>query len=249
MQGLATVQTRLAKLEAARASQATGPDPLLARLRADPARILTSARMDPDAWQTGLLSSTSKRILMLACRQSGKSTTAAALALRTALTRSGSLILLLSPSLRQSGELFRDKVQRLYSALGRPLPAVQESALQMTLANGSRIISLPGDEETVRGFSGAGLLVLDEAARIPDALYYSVRPMLAVSGGCLVALSTPFGKRGWYHTEWFGPAAAPTPARLPGRGQLLAHQGLADDGGSLDRHRPLVRPDEAAQGV
>ena len=28
--------------------------------------------------------------------------------------------------------------------------------------------------------------------------------MLAVSGGRLLALSTPFGKRGWFHREWSG---------------------------------------------
>src|SRR5262249_4393282 len=47
-------------------------------------------------------------------------------------------------------------------------------------------------------------LVLDEAARIPDILYRSVRPMLAVSRGRLVALSTPFGQRGWFFDEWRG---------------------------------------------
>jgi hypothetical protein len=31
--------------------------------------------------------------------------------------------------------------------------------------------------------------------------------MLAVSQGRLVALSTPFGKRGWYHDEWHGDGA------------------------------------------
>jgi hypothetical protein len=72
----------------------------------------------------------------------------------------------------------------------------------MTLANGSRIISLPGDEKTIRGYSGVKLLVIDEAARVPDELYYSVRPMLAVSGGRLAALSTPFGKQGWFYKEW-----------------------------------------------
>jgi hypothetical protein len=49
------------------------------------------------------------------------------------------------------------------------------------------------------------LLVIDEAARVDDGLYYAVRPMLAASGGRLVALSTPYGKRGWFHDEWFGP--------------------------------------------
>jgi hypothetical protein len=45
-------------------------------------------------------------------------------------------------------------------------------------------------------------LIIDEAARVADELYYSVRPMLAVSQGRLLALSTPFGKRGFFHHEW-----------------------------------------------
>jgi hypothetical protein len=76
----------------------------------------------------------------------------------------------------------------------------------MTLANGSRVISLPGDEETVRCYSGVRLLVVDEASRVQDELYRAVRPMLAVSGGRMVCLSTPFGKRGWFYDEWHGPA-------------------------------------------
>src|SRR5262249_13912954 len=59
-----------------------------------------------------------------------------------------------------------------------------------------------GDDETVRGYSGVRLLVIDEASRVPDALYSSVRPMLAVSRGRLVCLSTPFGRRGWFHDAW-----------------------------------------------
>jgi hypothetical protein len=153
--------------------------------------------MVPDFWQADLLRSASRQILLLCSRQAGKSTTAAALALLTALLEAPALILLLSPTLRQSGELFRDKVLRLYNALGRPVPVVQESALQMGLANGSRVIGLPGDEENIRGYSGVALLVVD-AARVSDGLYFAVRPMLAVSGGRLVALSTPFGRQGWF---------------------------------------------------
>jgi hypothetical protein len=134
---------------------------------------------------------------------SGKSSVAAALSLHTTLTRPRSPILLLSPSTRQSGELFR-KVMNLFNALDRPLPVVAESALRVEFANGSRVLSLPGTEGTVRGFSDVALLVIDEAARVPDPLYYSVRPMLAVSRGRLVALSTRFGKRGWFHDEYHG---------------------------------------------
>jgi len=104
-----------------------------------------------------------------------------------------------------SGELFR-KVTDLYQALGRPVPTIRprDNLLKLELANGSRVVALPGNEATVRRFSGARLLVIDEASRVPDALYRAVRPMLAVSRGRLVALSTPFGKRGWYHDEWHG---------------------------------------------
>jgi hypothetical protein len=74
------------------------------------------------------------------------------------------------------------------------------------LENESRIVTLPGTEKTVRGFSGVDLLVVDEAARVADELYYAVRPMLAVSGGRLMMLSTPFGKRGIFYEEWTGGA-------------------------------------------
>jgi hypothetical protein len=143
-------------------------------------------------------------LLLLCSRQAGKSLTAAALAVQTALLMPGSLTLLLSPSERQSGELFRDKVERLYNGLGRPVGTTAKTALTMTLANGSRVVSLPGAEGTIRGYSGVALLVIDEAARVPDPLYYAVRPMLAVSKGRLVCLSTPFGKRGWFFEEWIG---------------------------------------------
>jgi hypothetical protein len=165
---------------------------------------MTDAGMPPDPWQARLLRTAPSRTLLLCSRQVGKSQTAAALALRAAFCEPPALVLLLSPTLRQSGELFRDKMVRLYNALGRPVPTVQESALTMELANGSRIVSLPGDEGTIRGYSGVALLVIDEAARVADDLYRSVRPMLAVSGGRLIALSTPFGRRGWFFEEWQG---------------------------------------------
>ncbi len=167
----------------------------------DPALVLQRQGLTPDPWQAALLRSTAQQSLLLCTRQAGKSTTTAALATHTACYVPDSLVLLLSPSLRQSQELFL-KVQQAYHALGKPVPQRDTSALRLTLANGSRVVALPGSEATVRGFSGMRLLIIDEASRVDDALYYSVRPMLAVSGGRLVALTTPFGKRGFFHQEW-----------------------------------------------
>jgi hypothetical protein len=167
----------------------------------DPARVMTRADLPPDPWQADLPRSRAQRALLLCTRQAGKSTVTAALALHEALYRPPALVLLLSPSLRQSGELFR-KVATFYQSFGKTAPAEAETALRLELANGSRIVSLPGKEETIRCYSGVSLLILDEAARVPDDLYFAVRPMLAVSGGRLIGLSTPFGKRGWFFDTW-----------------------------------------------
>ena len=88
------------------------------------------------------------------------------------------------------------------AALPFPAPLASESALEVEFTNLSRIVALPGKEATIRGFSGVSLLIVDEASRVPDELYQAVRPMLAVSGGDILLLSTPFGKRGFFHHEW-----------------------------------------------
>jgi hypothetical protein len=162
---------------------------------------MVAAGMTPDPWQSELLQNDWQRALLLCSRQAGKSTVTGALATHTALYQPGSLTLLLSAAQRQSGELFKT-VKNFYHAIPDVVPVKQESALQMELVNGSRIIALPGREQTIRGYAGVDLLVIDEASRVDDALYYSTRPMLAVSGGRLIALTTPFGKRGFFHQEW-----------------------------------------------
>jgi hypothetical protein len=138
---------------------------------------------------------------MLCSRQSGKSTTSAVLAAHEAVYTPGALVLILSPTLRQSGELFA-KVKAVLADAGEMAEPDRDSVTTLVLGNGSRIVSLPGTERTIRGFSAPSLVVIDEAARVRDEAYQGVRPMLAVSGGRLVTLSTPFGKRGWFWHEW-----------------------------------------------
>jgi phage terminase large subunit-like protein len=165
----------------------------------DPSRVMVRAGLRPDPWQRDLLrSSIALRMLVLCARQSGKSTCAAALGLYEALYQPPALVLLLSPSLRQSQELFR-ATMALYTQGDATVAAVQESALRIEFQNQSRIVALPGESDaTIRGYSDVRLLVIDEAARVPDSLYTATRPMLAVSGGRLVCLSTPYGRRGWF---------------------------------------------------
>jgi hypothetical protein len=200
----ATLKRRLENLE--RTSQPPTVNPTLEQIRRDPANIMRLAGLEPDPWQVQLLRSASPRISLCCSRQAGKTASTSSLALKEALLNDSSLVLILSPSLRQSQESFR-AVMNSYRALGCPLPTAQESALRVEFVNGSRIIALPGTESNIRGFSKVSLLVVDEAARVSDSLFYAIRPMLAVSSGRMIVLSTPFGKTGWFYTAWTGPEA------------------------------------------
>jgi hypothetical protein len=167
----------------------------------DAARLAVAMGIDLDPWQADILRSDARRVLINCARQSGKSTIVAIKAVHRALYSPSSLIVLISPSLRQSQELFR-KCLDCYRAVDRPVPAEAENRLTLELENGSRIVSLPGKEGTIRGYSGVDLLLIDEASRVADGLYASVRPMLAVSNGQLIAPSTPYGTRGWWYEAW-----------------------------------------------
>jgi hypothetical protein len=163
-------------------------------------RLLRKLGLEPDPWQIDVLESDHPRILLNCSRQAGKSTAVAMVALAEAVFLHGSMVLLLSRSHRQALELY-GTVLDFFKALGSSM--VERCTFEAPkLANKSRIVALPCKEETIRGYSGVTLLVIDEAARVPDDLYNAVRPMLAVSGGRLICLSTPYGKRGFFYDTW-----------------------------------------------
>jgi len=170
-------------------------------LPTDPVEFARSLGFDPDPWQIRLLTTKRKRVLVNCTRQAGKSTTASELAVNISSTLPESLILLVSPSLRQSSELFKKTTEWFRRMPVKPAMP-EDNKLSCTLENGSRIVSLPGSEATVRGFSAATLIIEDEASRVSDELNYAIHPMLAVSGGTLVEMSTPFGKRGHFYEAW-----------------------------------------------
>jgi hypothetical protein len=172
------------------------------RYALDPATIMQATGITPDPWQRDLLRGRARQMLLLCCRQAGKTGTSAAVAVDEAAHRPPALVLILAPVLRQSQESFR-KVKQTLHALGEAAPPIlRESALTLELVNGSRIVCLPGKEATIRGYSSVALIIVDEAARVSDDLYMSVRPMLAVSGGRILLLSTPWGKRGFFFHEY-----------------------------------------------
>ena len=169
---------------------------------ADAVAFARSILFEPDPWQVEVLNSDSKRIAINAARQTGKSAIVALKALHYCLTHADALVLILSVSERQSKLLFQALLKH-YNAANRPLFRV-ETTLSLELENNSKIIALPSSESTIRGYSAVNLLLCDESARIPDELYYSSLPFIAVSDGAIIQLSTPFGERGFFYETFTG---------------------------------------------
>jgi hypothetical protein len=157
---------------------------------------------EPDPWQAKLLRSTSRQLILCMGRQVGKSTITAALALHTALYRPGALILVIAPSQRQSRELFI-KVHGFLQRLEPPETLEEETKLSLMMSNDSRVVVLPGDGRTIRGYSSPALILMDEAAFIADEVFDAALPMLvAAPEGRIVLMSTPYVSSGFFYALW-----------------------------------------------
>ena len=88
----------------------------------------------------------------------------------------GSLSVIACPAQRQSGEAVR-RVREILLKIGVELKSDHVYGLE--LKNGSRVLALPGSEDSIRGLTVDGLIVADEAARLSEAIFASLRPMRA----------------------------------------------------------------------
>lgn len=170
------------------------------RLRLDSVAFAGSVGIQPDPWQIDVLRSDARQMLLACARQTGKSTVSALLAAFEVTRLPDGLVLLISPSQRQSGELFRrtiDLVRR--SGLEQ---IVSESAQRCDLSNGGRLIALPGASTTIRGLSAPRAAIVDEAGFADEELFTAIMPMLATSNGRLVLASSPAGTQGFFAEQW-----------------------------------------------
>jgi hypothetical protein len=188
-------------------SSATVPD--------HPVAFAVSLGIIPDEWQVEVLASDHPRKILCCGRQTGKSTVAAILALHKALTQPGSVVLVVAPGERQAKLLF-SKALSLYRQAGHPLPAHSERRTGLELSNGSIIEALPAVERTTRGYS-VDLLIVDEAAAVPEMDYHGILPALIATRGEQVLLSTPRGKRGFFWEIWHGGGVTVTPPEKDAR--------------------------------
>lgn len=151
-----------------------------------------------DRWQSEVCGSNADTILNC-CRQAGKSYVASVIVAHKIIFRPKTLALVISPTQAQAKELFRN-VSRHIADMGLSQNLKEDNALSCKLDNHSRVLALPGTQ-ALRGYSPQ-LVILDEAAQVPDIIHDAIRPMLAVSHGRLIMMSTPYGKRGFFFERY-----------------------------------------------
>jgi hypothetical protein len=151
----------------------------------------------PLDWQEYYLRETRDSIILKG-RQVGASTAGSVVAIRRARYWPGSLVAIVSPSLKQSTEV-KERAKDGLLALGEHL--VKDSASTLELRNRSRIMSLPGSSKSVRGWS-ADLLIIDEAAFLEEETFVAARATVAATGGRTIVQSTPMGPYGSFYDLW-----------------------------------------------
>lgn len=178
---------------------------VLAACQIDPARILRLMGRTAYPWQRRVLA-TSKSFLLNVHRLGGKTTVCGVKAASVAVFKPGSLTVIISRTQEQAKELLR-KTITAYHCMGDPVPVARLQTQFMELTSGSRVLSLPAKEASVRGFStemtdeAVTLLLIDEAARVPEDVISAVEPMMS-RGGQLGMLTTPRGPRGTFYREF-----------------------------------------------
>ena len=157
--------------------------------------------VEPTAWQMEFLRAPrGASIVALTARQAGKTTTAAWAIAFCMLFTPGSLSVIACPAQRQSGEAVR-RVREILVKFGAELKSDHVYGLE--LKNGSRVLALPGSDDSIRGLTVDGWIIADEAARLSDDLISALRPMRARRPQARLAmLSTAWSRTDPFWTVW-----------------------------------------------
>lgn len=130
-------------------------------------------------YQKQVFKDDSNFIICLMSRQCGKSFTIAARAVYKSITTPNNLTIIVSVNQRSADELLRKVKQwALACKTFSDLVDYSENASSVTFNNGSRVISLPANPESLRGWSGD--VILDEFAMLDndEEIFQAVLPVI-----------------------------------------------------------------------
>ena len=154
-----------------------------------------------DTWQEKVME-TPGNLCLRSGRQVGKSTVIAIKAARYALENPDKLVMVISKTERQAELLFAKILRNIHNIAKTQIMKGKDrpTKKRIKLKNKSVIHCLPAGDTGygIMGFT-IDLLIADEAAFIPEEVWNSVIPALAVTRGNIWLLSTPFVKEGFYY--------------------------------------------------
>jgi hypothetical protein len=165
----------------------------------DPVERFRRTIAEPDHWQSTYLLARDEFICCLCSRQTGKSSATSILAYDT--IAKGEFVLILAPSERQSIELLR-KIQHARNADRHAPPLIRSTMTEVELLGGGRCVVVPASSDTLRGFSAASLIIVEEAAFCPDEAINAILPSRAEDGR-VIMITTPGGsKECFFYQAW-----------------------------------------------
>jgi hypothetical protein len=157
--------------------------------------------VEPAPWQEQFLRAPKgASIIVLTARQVGKTTAAAWAVANYMLNTPGGLSVIACPSQRQSAEAVR-RIHDILIKVGAGFRTDNVYALE--LKNQSRVLALPGSDDSIRGLTVDGWIVADEAAQLSNDLIAALSPMRARRPQARFAmLSTAWSRTDPFWTVW-----------------------------------------------
>jgi len=159
---------------------------------------------EPFKYEAELLNDSEKKLRVIRkSRQVGITTTIAHEVVWKGILFSNKLILIISPSDRQS-QIVMTKIHAIIDSneeLKKEI--IKRNLSEIIFSNNSKIFSLPNNPDRFRGFAATDIY-LDEAAHFlnDEPVWAVIKPMLIATKGTLTIISTPFGKRGLFFEQY-----------------------------------------------
>lgn len=181
----------------------------------DPLNFARLAGFTPDPWQQTVLNQAIRFGILCCSRQSGKTTAVIHRAVFEMLLRPHSTVLIVSATETHSIEV-ATRIRALLNQLQihhHKLPGRQHD--YFIPETSSRFLALPCTETAARSLT-ATLILIDEAAKIPDKVWYSLAgTQAAVARPVTWLLSTPAGHTGFFSDLWHSPDPHWTRIQVP----------------------------------
>lgn len=141
-----------------------------------------------------------KTIVVKARRQCGKSILAIVILIFYSLSKKGTCILV-EPTLNQSRRVFKQLCDMLEGA--KVIKSANASLLHVEFVNGSEIMFKSAEQkDSLRGMTASHILIIDEAAFIPDEVFDILFPVVDANKAPILMLSTPLFADGYFYRNF-----------------------------------------------